>query len=309
MTRVVTITGSSGFVGQILCRRLPRHGFVVRPFDSVPGLRAVVLNRRFLGAVPSGPLAFVSNHVRELQRRLSRGRFRPTGDDILDLRPRLSERFRGSHAVIHLAGISHPLAFGACSDDFRRVNYDGAINVFEAARAVGVKKFLFASSGQVYLINAPVRIDRFPILETNYLPTLADGQSAYGHYKVEMERYLSRVCLRGSTQALSLRLEFPGFRSRSASNLFTSTSIENLVDGVVAALNAPDDFAAEVFNLVDAEVDSGIADIQSYLRETWPGVPNFTKGNASLLSTEKAQRLLGYRPRAGGTYFRPEVVN
>ena len=307
--RVVTITGSSGFVGQILCAHLPRLGFRMRPFDRVPPFLGMLLNRRYLGTAPSGTAAFVSNHIRHLQRRFAR-RFTSfrTSDNFLEERFRLAEKFRGSHAVIHLAGIPHPFAPGACAEDFRRINYDGAINVFEAARDAGVPKFLFASSGQVYRINAPIRIDQFPILETNYLPTLADGQSMYGFLKAEFERYLSRVGPGGSTQAISLRLEYPGCRSFAAGNLFVSTSVDNLVNGVAAALAAPDDFAAEAFNLVDAEVDPAVVDVSDYLKKNWPGVPNYTRGNESLVSTEKAQRMLGYRPKANGAYFRPEII-
>ena len=307
--RLVTITGSSGFVGQTLCAHLPRLGYRLRRFDTVSPLRTRLLKRRYLGTAPSGVAAFLSNHIRALQRRVE-ARLTParTGDDILDQRNRLAERFRGSHAVIHLAGIPHPFATGACADDFRRINYDGSINVFEAARAAGVPKFIFASSGQVYRINAPVRINQFPILESNHLPTLAEGQSLYGFLKAEFERYLAQVAAAGPTQAIALRLEYPGFRSRHAGNLYTSTSIENLVQGVAAALTCSDGFAAEAFNLVDAEVDPAIADVQAYLRQAWPQVPNHVQGNGSLLSTEKAQRLLGYRPRPGGSYYRPEMI-
>ena len=309
--RVVTITGSSGFVGQILCAQLSRLGFRIRPFDRISPLRGMLLNRRFFGTAPSGPAAFLSNHIRVLQRRhAARLTSCRTNDDFLDERVRLTEKFRGSDAVIHLAGIPHPFATGACAEDFRRINYDGAINVFEAARDAGVKKFIFASSGQVYRINAPIRIDQFPILETNYLPTLEEGQSTYGFMKAEFERYLSRACTTGSTQAIALRLEFPGFRSSlAARNFFTSTSVDNLANGFAAAINAPDTFAAEAFNLVDAEVDKGIVDIQEYVKQNWPDVPNHTRGNESLVSTEKARRMIGYRPISNGVYFRPEVVN
>lgn len=307
--RVVTITGSSGFVGQVLSMHLPRLGFRVRPFDRISPWRGLLANRRFLGTATSGPAAFLSNHIRFLQRRCA-GRLTAsrTTNDFLDERCRLADAFRGSYAVIHLAGIPHPFATGACAEDFRRINYDGSINVFQAARDADVPKFIFASSGQVYRINAPVRIDQFPMLETNYLPTLADGQSMYGFLKAEFERYLLSVCVGGSTQAIALRLEFPGFRSREASNLFVSTSVDNLVNGVAAALDAPAEFAADVFNLVDAEVDPAIVDIQDYLKRNWPDVANHTRGNESLLSTDKAQRMLGYAPRPDGAYFRPEIV-
>lgn len=234
---------------------------------------------------------------------------RRTGDHFLDERFRLVEAFRGSRAVVHLAGIPHPFAPGTCAEDFRRINYDGAINVFEAAKAAGVRKFIFASSAQVYRINAPPRIEQFPILETNHLPGLDEGQTAYGFLKAEVERYLAGACADGSIQAISLRLEFPGFRSTQPSNFYVSTSVENLVNGFVAALRARDDFAAEAFNLADAQVDRSVVDIQAFLREHWPDTPNFTRGNESLLSTEKARRLLGYAPRPGGSYFRPEILS
>lgn len=308
-SHVITITGSSGFVGQTLCAHLPRLGFRIRLFDRLSPLRATLLKRRYWGAATGGAAAFLSNHIRALQRRVE-STLPPalTGDDVLDQRNHLADRFRGSHAVIHLAGIPHPFATGASLDDFRRINYEGSINVFEAAREAGVPKFIFASSGQVYRINAPVRIDQFPVLESNHLPSLAEGQSAYGFFKAEFERYLAKVASTGSTQAISLRLEFPGFRSVHASNLYASTTIENLVRGVAAALTCADSFAAEAFNLVDAEVDPAIVDVQAYLREAWPKVPNHITGNGALLSTEKARRLLGYRPTPGGRYYRPEIL-
>jgi nucleoside-diphosphate-sugar epimerase len=190
-------------------------------------------------------------------------------------------------------------------EDFRRINYDGSINVFEAARDARVPKFIFASSAQVYAINAPVQIDQFPILETNYCPDRSEGQTAYGFLKRELERYLGEATTaqRGATQAISFRLEFPGMRSTTSANLYVSTSIENLLAGFFAALEAPDSFASQVFNLCDPMVDVRIVDIQRFLMERWPEVPNFTTGNESLLSPEKARATIGYRPAERSTYF------
>ena len=229
-------------------------------------------------------------------------------DNILDFRSRLAQRFTGSHAVIHLAGIPHPHMPGAIDADFDRINYDGSVNVFEASKSAGVAKFIFASSGQVYGINRPTRIDQFPILESNYCPTLADGQSMYGWLKLKFEEYLAGAYVPDGPQAVSLRLEFPGFRSASAGNLYVSTSIENLVSGVVCALENSAGFAAEAFNLVDGHVEEGIGDVQAFLRSTWPAVPNFSKGNESLLSIAKARSLLGYDPIRDGSYFPESLV-
>jgi len=182
------------------------------------------------------------------------------------------------------------------------------VNVFEAAKSVGVQKFIFASSGQVYGINNPTRIDQFPILESNYCPTLEDGQNMYGLLKLKFEQYLAGACVPGGTQGISLRLEYPGFQSTSAGNLYVSTSIENLVSGVACALENSAAFASETFNLVDGHVDESIVDVQAFIRGTWPAVPNLSQGNESILSIEKARTLLGYDPIRNGSYFPVSLV-
>jgi nucleoside-diphosphate-sugar epimerase len=227
---------------------------------------------------------------------------RPGPDDILGDRDRLAVRFAGSRAVIHLAGIPHPHWPGATAEDFMRLNYHGALNVFEAARAARVPTFVFASSAQVYMINDPVRLDRLPISESNYLPHPAEGQTAYGFLKAAVERYMAGARTSGATQAISLRLESPGVRSTSATNMYVSTSIENLVAAFRCALRARPELGFESFNVADADTDPGIVDIQAYVRRRWPYVPNHTAGNACLLDTEKARRVLGYRPVRDGTY-------
>jgi nucleoside-diphosphate-sugar epimerase len=304
----VTITGGSGFVGQLLRRGLPGCGYRVDVFDRMRGPSVNLLRRIWLGAnAPPEDIAR-ARRLRALQERAERkllrlGVVRPTGDDIFDLRGRLAERFRGSRAVIHLAALPHANVPGAADADYRRINYDGAVNVFAAAQEAGVPKFIFASSAQVYGINDPVRIDQFPILESNYLPTPEDGQRPYGALKVQFERYLAEAAPTGGTQAIALRLEFPGVRSPAPINLFVSTSIENMVAGFARAIETELDSPFEAFNLVDGHVDPAIVDIQAFLREHWPEVPNQTEGNQSLISIEKAHRLLGYEPARDGTYY------
>jgi nucleoside-diphosphate-sugar epimerase len=310
---MVTITGGSGFVGQILRRGLSEHGYRVDVFDRMRGPVVNLLRRTWLGADASPENIPRARRLRALQSRAESalthlGALRPTGDDIFELRSRLAQRFRGSRAVVHLAALPHPNVPGAAPADYRRINYDGAINVFAATQDAGVPKFVFASSGQVYGINDPVRIDQFPILESNYLPTLEDGQSQYGALKAEFERHLAEVASSGTTEAIALRLECPGVRSEAPTNFFISTSIENLVAGFVRAIEAELESPFEAFNLVDGHVDPAIVDIQAFLREHWPDVPNRTEGNESLMATEKARRLLDYNPAVRGTYFPMSLI-
>jgi nucleoside-diphosphate-sugar epimerase len=306
--RTVTITGGSGFVGQLLRRGLRGHGYRTEVFDRQRGPLVDVLRRTWVGVDASADSIPRARRLRERQTRAEQALvrahvIRPTGDDILDLRSRLAERFRGRAAVVHLAGLPHPHVAGAAEEDYRRINYEGAVNVFCAARDAGVPKFVFASSAQVYGINEPVRIDQFPILESNYLPTPAEGQSVYGSLKAEFERYLADACRTGATRAVALRLECPGVRSDMPMNFYSSTSIENTVAAFACALAADLETPFEVCNVVDGHVDPAIVDVQAFLEEHWAGVPNHTRGNESLLSIEKARRLLGYEPARDGTYY------
>ena len=308
-TKVVTLTGGSGFVGQILRRGLAERGYEIRVFDRLRGPLVDLLRRRYLGTSAPSLGVGAAVLIRIIQKRLEplflrTGLLRPSPDDILQSQGQVAERLRGSHAVIHLAGIPHPRMPGATPEDFQRLNYEGSVNVYQAALEAGVKKFIFASSGQVYGINAPVRIDQFPLLESNHCPTLEEGQNLYGWLKLEVERYLGQqAASRPSMQTISLRLEFPGLRSTTPANLYISTSVDNLVAGVANALEASPNFAFEAFNLADPSVDPNIVDIQEFLRRQWPDVPNYTAGNQTLLSIEKARALLGYRPIQAGRYL------
>ena len=311
--KVVTITGGSGFVGQMLCNGLRARGWDVRVFDQFRGPLVDFLRHRFLATSRSRKRLKLAKRLKIIMigaevNLIKRGLLRPSIDNILDLRSRLADRFRGSDVVIHLAGLPHEHVKGAIAADFRRINYEGTLNVFEAARDAGVPKFIFASSAQVYKINAPIHLERFPIPEANYCPKLEEGQSLYGWLKTQSEQYLAEACRSGNTQSLAMRLEMPGMLSRFYFNFYASTSIENLVSGFVCAMEAELASGFEAFNLVDAVVDKNVADIQKFLAESWPDVPNRTTGNESLLDVEKARRLLHYDPKPGGTYHDFNVI-
>lgn len=309
----ITITGGSGFVGRVLRPGLQAYGYKVDVFDPMRGVLADMLRWRLLGTAESKRSLSLATKIRRTQSRferslLKRKMIRLYPDDILGPRDGLIERFRGSDAVIHLAALPHPNVPGMTADDFQRINFDGSVNVFEAARSAGVKKFIFASSAQVYLINTPTYIEQFPILESNYLPTLADGQSHYGFLKAEFERYLERHCTGGDIQAVSLRMEYPGARSCFPWNFYISTSVENTVAGFLRAIEADLGRGFDAFNLADRQVDPGVVDIQSFLKINWPDIPNHTTGNECVFCTEKASSILGYDPKPYGTYYSSEVM-
>ena len=307
MTKVV-ITGGSGFVGRILREGLSANGYEVTIFDRFRGPWVDRVRHRTFGKLQStggraAGVAFRRTQAMAEKLLISAGVIRPCSDDILSQRDVLVQRFRGSDVVIHLAALPHPTVPGMTEADYRRINYEASVNVFEAAREAGVRKFVFASSGQAYGINKPVRIDQFPILESNYLPTLADGVNLYGFLKGEFERYAQARSTDNGMQTVALRLEFPGVLSRYAWNLYICCSIENTVAGFKLAIDKDLGTGFDVFNLADSEVRRDIVDIQQFLTQNWPDVPNCVTGNGCLLGVEKARNVLGYAPQAGGSYY------
>jgi len=313
VSAVVTITGGSGFLGQLLRVGLQEQGFEVRVFDPYRGPLVNLVRRRYLAAAERSAARRAARVIRATQKRaeptlVGARLIRRRADDILGDRSMIAAALGGSDAVIHLAGIPHPHQPGATDADLQRLNYDGSVNVLEAAVAAGVATFVFASSAQVYRINSPVRVDELPLPESTHLPLPAEGQTTYGFLKGAFERYLAGRCDQGAIQGVALRLEHPAFRSTTPQNLYVSTSIENTVAGFACALRPPADLRFGAFNLADAQVDPRVVDIQDYIARRWPHARNRAAGNACLLSTERAQRILGYRPVAGGRYVDESLV-
>src|SRR5437667_12215030 len=66
--KIVTVTGGSGFVGQILRRGLRARGYEVRVFDRYRSLLVTFLNRRYLGTVNNSVGQRIARRVRCAQR-------------------------------------------------------------------------------------------------------------------------------------------------------------------------------------------------------------------------------------------------
>ncbi|MBC9882688.1 SDR family oxidoreductase [Bradyrhizobium sp. INPA01-394B] len=121
----ILITGGGGFIGAWLARRLAETGNRLRVFEPVP--RSAQFDR-IVGAAS----ASVEWHL---------------GDIADGLAVRAAAE--GCDAVVHLAGILTP----ACKDDPVRgamINLVGTLNVFNAARALGIRRIVFTSSAGVY---------------------------------------------------------------------------------------------------------------------------------------------------------------
>jgi uronate dehydrogenase len=105
--RTVLLTGAAGGLGTLMRGLLPAYGYELRLLDVNP--------------IDGEPEAITA--------------------DLADTAA-LREAVRGVDAIIHLAGISLEASF----DKILRANIEGTHNVYEAARAEGVPRTVFASS-------------------------------------------------------------------------------------------------------------------------------------------------------------------
>jgi uronate dehydrogenase len=105
--RTVLLTGAAGGLGTLMRGLLPAYGYELRLFDAHP--------------VEGEPDAITA--------------------DLAD-KDALREAVSGVDAIIHLAGISLEASF----DKILRSNIEGTYNLYEAARAEGVGRVVFASS-------------------------------------------------------------------------------------------------------------------------------------------------------------------
>ncbi len=235
-------------------------------------------------------------------------------DDIRDT-TRLEKRLSGCDVIFHLAAIPHPFKGKEC--DYRIVNYELAQGVFHAAVRAGVKKFIFASSGCVYGVwgghGKPVQ---FPVTEENPSPSLAEGQTLYGYFKLEFERFLEKNAKANNIHCVALRIE--GLNSNPATNkgllgrffgnsrpeeqscklehFIGNCSPENYQQLLRLVIEKDLESYFEALNVDNGSTHPSI-DPHAVVRERWPGVPDHMEGpHASLISIAKASRLLGYSP-------------
>lgn len=150
--RRVMVTGHDGYVGAVLCPKLVEAGYDVVGLDTCyyEGCTFGVAGRK-------GPA--IRKDVRDV-----------TPDDL-----------NGFDAVIHLAALSND-PVGALDPDLTlKINYAATIRLARAARAAGVRRFLFASSCSIYGMTGEDWVD-----EGSPLGPL----TAYAQSKVRAEKEL-----------------------------------------------------------------------------------------------------------------------
>jgi dihydroflavonol-4-reductase len=112
---MITVTGATGHIGNVLVRRLIDQGVRVRALVP-PGEDSIPLDGLAVELVEG---------------------------DVLDLRA-LQQAFKGAQVVYHLAGMISIMP--GVNEMVRRVNLEGTKNVLKAARQEGVRRLVYTSS-------------------------------------------------------------------------------------------------------------------------------------------------------------------
>ncbi|NEU12043.1 NAD-dependent epimerase/dehydratase family protein [Methylobacterium sp. BTF04] len=217
-TKLIALTGATGFIGRHLLQALSARGFRVR-----------VLLRRPV-EVPEGASGAV---VGDLSRPIN-----------------MAAALAGVDAVVHSAGLAHAMS-GAPEDDYRSSNTQATRGLAEAAARARVQRFVFLSSIRA---QTGAFADGIVTEADTAAPTDAYGRSKLAAEEALAEIGLDWVALRpvlvygagvkGNMAALMrlARTPYP-LPLGSLAGRRSLVSVESLAEAVVTVLNAPDRIA------------------------------------------------------------------
>src|SRR6266540_5914045 len=274
----VAVTGSSGKLGRAVVDHLLENGWDVVALDQAPPARTGVVSSR---------VDFTD--------------FGQTYEALAGI----DDRHDGVDAVVHLAAIPAP-GLRPNAATFHN-NITATYNVFSAALRVGVRNIVWASSETV--LGLP--FDEFPPyvpVDEEYAPR---PNSTYSLVKT-LEEELARQLVRWhpDLKLIGLRFsnvmypeDYAAFPSYDADARLRKWNLWGYIDArdgaqAVRLAIAAEFRGFEAFIIANADTVMSRSN-QSLMAEVFPTVP--IKGSLSptgtLLSIDKARRMLGYRPQ------------
>ena len=297
----ILVTGGAGFIGSHLGEHLLRGGHRLTVVDNLDDYYPAPLKLANLDEV----------------RRAGAFEFFP-----VDIRAaaRLQEVFAKTRpeAVVHLAARAGVRASLLDPDLYASVNIQGTLNLLEASRKSGVRRFVFASSSSVYgqASHVPFAEDD-PVTKplSVYGATKISGEalaSAYAHlYPISVvclriftafgPRQRPDLAIRKFAQLIEERQEIPFYGDGSMQRDYT------YIDDVVAAIERALEYdcSFEIFNLGNSRpvrLDYMIQTLEEALgikaaRRPLPPQPG--EMLVTYADLTKSRRLLGYDPQVG----------
>lgn len=277
MTRVV-VTGGSGKLGRAVVEELLAHGYDVVNVDAAP---------------PREPRCqFVRVDLTD---------YGQTAEAL----SMVDDRFSGVDALVHLAAIPAP-GLTTNSATFAN-NAASSYNVFAAARAAGITNVVWASSETVLGLPFDTPPPYIP-LDEEYPARPESTYSLVKHLEEQMAAQFCRWDPR--LKMIGLRFSnvmepadyaaFPSFDEDPNLRKWNLWSYIDARDGAQAVRKALEHDATGVDVFIIANADSVMSRPSAELAaEVFPGVPVTREltGTETLMSIDKARRVLGYEPQ------------
>ena len=275
---MIIVTGGSGQAGKACVRELQEHGYDVTSVDLAPPASAGV--------------------------RFSRVDLTDFGQTVAALSA-IDERVTKVSGIVHLAAIRAPGL--APNHVIFETNIVSTYNVFEAARQLGIKNIVWASSETVLGLPFATPPPYVPVDEE--YP--GRPESAYSLSKLLGEEMAKQFCRWDpELKIIGLRLSNvmdPGDYARFPSFQDDATKRKWNLWGYIDARDAAQAFrlalesnlkGAEIFVIANADSVMNRPN-EELLNELYPNVSHKRAfgPNETLLSIQKARRVLGYEPR------------
>ncbi|MET3951644.1 NAD(P)-dependent oxidoreductase [Arthrobacter sp. UYEF36] len=280
----VAVTGGSGKLGRSVVRRLSEDGHEVTNLDRT-GTRG---------------RGFTEVDLRDY-------------GQVVDVLLGLEDRHTGFDAVVHLAAIPAP---GHAPDaaTFEN-NMQATYNVFQAARRAGIKKIVYASSETVLGLPFDVDPPYIPVDE-EYPARPESTYSLVKHLEEQMAIQLTRWDPELSITGLRFSNvmdpedyeEFPGFDADARLRKWNLWGYIDGRDGAQAVARALEHGTPGFEAFIIANADTVMSRSSASLAaEVFPGVPVAKElgEHETLLSIDKAKRLLGYAPEHSWRNYHP----
>jgi nucleoside-diphosphate-sugar epimerase len=279
MSKRIVVTGGSGKAGRGVVRDLHERGYEVLNVD---------IQRSPESSGPDSAVPFLPADLTDYGQTLE-----ALGGGDWGPRP---------DAVVHFAAIPSPVH--ATPDQVFRTNITSTHTVFSAAARLGIRRVVWASSETTLGLPFEREPDYAPVDESHMYP-----ESSYALSKVlgeEMARQFSRwsgmtiIGLRLSNVMVREDYErFPAFWDDPHArkwNLWGYVDESHVNEGVRRALEA-DLSGADSFIIAAADTVMK-RESRELMTEVFPNVPvaDSVSGCKTLLSIEKARRVLGYAP-------------
>lgn len=296
------VTGGAGFIGSHVCEQLLRCGHAVWAFDDLNAFYDPELKRRNLREIQAqpAPFTFVEGDLTQ----------RAEVDDVLN-----GAKF---DQVIHLAaraGVRPSLEQPAL---YQRVNVEGTVNLLEAARLAGVRKFVVASSSSVYGVNSKAPFAEDDPVFSAISPYAASKLAceALGHvyhhvygldvvmlrfFTVYGPRQRPDLAIHKFARLIRAGKPVPVYGDGSAARDYTY--ISDILQGVMACTRQ--EFGYEIFNLGESQTVTlrRLIELLERALDSKAAVEHYPPqaGDVPLTCADisKARERLGYQPQVG----------